>query len=434
MPVRSPRRAAAALAALAALSACTTAGHAVRSVEDMAEDVRALYAEPREAARVGILGTVTGAPPGVLEVNGLTVATAPDTLLSGGLAAPGPLSGTDIPPGHVVEIAAERRAGQLVAREVEPIFALAGPIGSVDHGARRLEVMDTTVVVPPEALLPAGGLGGLRPGQRVAISGLWYGETLVASRIDPRTVKGVADAVVSGVVAPLPGARYRIGGTPLAAELGTLRPGYFHVVTGDWVTGALVVDEVRLGRRVISRWPNEALVVEGYGEARDFAGFYSGYPGPDRDGHFPGYTFVGEEGKLGGDPAWRDHFVDIGGLGRPLDEREQEIRSLDGIRALFVGRHDGPWGGEGEGARAPIDAIDRATMLLGSFADLFGEPNPALFDVEGAPRRVEYADSFDGRFDVDHVIPLPERLDDRLATLRAVGDPLAPAAGAIEID
>ncbi|HUF56569.1 MAG TPA: DUF5666 domain-containing protein [Thermohalobaculum sp.] len=401
MPVRSLCRAACvAVAALAQISGCTMTRNAVLTVEDLAEDTRArLGCCEEDVVGVGILGTVLGAKPGAIEVNGMTVATAPDTLLSGGFAAPGPLGGETIPPGHVVEIAAERQAGRLVAREIEPIFALAGPIAAVEPGEQRLVVMDTQVLVPPEALLPPGGLAALRPGQRVAVSGLWLGETLVASRIDPRTQKGVADAVVSGVVSPLPGALYRIGGVPLAAELGALRPGYFHVVTGDWIAGALLVDEIRLGRRVISRWPADRLVVEGYGRVRDFAGFHSGYPGPNRGGYFAGVTRVAYEGKIGPDPAWRDWFVDVGGLGRPLDPREDEVAAVGDVRALFVGPHDGPWGGEDEGR------------------------------IRG-----DYEDSFDGVFDVDYIIPLPERLDHRLAALAAVGDPLDPATGAMDID
>ena len=54
----------------------------------------------------------------------------------------------------------------------------------------------------------------------------------------------------------------------------------------------------------------------------------------------------------------------------------------------------------------------------------------------GRPPEVgrDYEESFDGVFDVDYIIPLPERLDHRLAALAAVGDPLAPETGAMAID
>lgn len=386
------------LTAALALAGCTIATHTGEAVEDLREDVRARMAGRSPVAGVGIVGTVTGAPAEGLQVNGLTVGTTPETLLGGGFGPAGPLEGAPIPAGHVVEIAAVRDAGRLVAREIEPIFALAGPVEAIDPAERELVVMGADVVVPRDAVLPPAGLAAIRPGQRVAISGLWRGETLVASRIDPQIGKGL-DAVVSGVVSPLPGARYRIGGVPLAAEWGRLRPGFFHVVSGTWVADALVVDQVRLGRRVIGRWPAEALVIEAYGQARDFAGYHSGYPGPDRDGYYAGYSFVGREGVLGEDPAWRDYFVEVGGLGRPVDARDEEVEIVRDLRALFVGEHEGDFGGESE---------------------------------ESLPG--EYEDRFQGEFDIEYIIPIPEATGARRGVLEAIGNPLDPVRGALYVD
>ena len=389
MPAVVPSRAVAFLS-LAVLAGCETAGDALDGLAEASEGLReetaALF--PARAPGqtrpvdlgVGIVGTVTESSAGRVMVNGLEVATPPGAMLHGGMRPAGPLGSAPVAPGHVVEIAAETEEGRLIAREIEPIFAVAGPVEAIKPAERRLLIMGADVMVPDEAVLPAGGFGALRPGQRVAVSGLWRGEELVASRIEPASG---AEAVASGVVTPLPGGRYRVGGVPVAAEWGDLVPGFPHVVSGRWVADALLVDEVRVGRSVIGRWPVEDIVVEGYGRARDFAGFYSGYPGPRREGYYPGYSFVGENGILGEEPAWRDYFVAIGGLGRPVDVRDSEVSDMADARALFVGEYEG---------------------------------------------------GFDGEFDIEHIIPLPEALGPRREALAAMRDPFLPAAGAVAID
>lgn len=336
-----------------------------------------------DAAGVGIVGTVTGNPGGTgVSVNGIDVATTPSTVLNGPIEPLGALEAGIIPPGHVVEIAAERTDAGLVARELEPIHALSGPVTSTAGG--RLYVMGAEVVPEDGAVLPAGGIGAFRPGQRVAVSGLWQGDRVIASRIDFQARKSTQQATVAGVVTPTPGARYAIGPVPVAAEFGTLRPGYFHAVRGEWVTGTLVAEDIRIGRTVVGNWPTDVLSVEGYGRTRDFAGYYSGYPGPDRGGYTDGYTRTNMIGKLGkmfgeGEPAWRDRYDDLDGLGRPVG-RSDQVGNFADTRAVFVGPYSG-----------------------------------------GA----------DGRFHVDYVIPIPEGAGARAATLAEVGDGLDPVTGAV---
>lgn len=333
---------------------------------------------------VGIVGTVIDASPDytVLSVNGLTVETRPQTVLNGPFGPLGSLEGGGIPTGHVVEIAAEREAGRLVAREIEAIHALVGPLEAVDRDERRLVVMGTDVLLEPDAILPRGGIAVFRHGQRVAVSGLWRDGQVIASRVDFQSPKAVPLAKVSGVVTPRPGGRYAIGPVLLAAEMGDLRPGFFHVVDGEWDAGVLLVSNIRFGRTVVGRWPVDVLSVEGYGRGRDFAGYYSGYPGPDRGGYTEGYTFTGEEGLLGDDPAWRDTFVDVDGLGRPVDN-DDDVAAFSTTRAIYVGDYEGGVAGE---------------------------------------------------FDIDYVIPVPDSLIARRDTLIAVGDGLAPVAGAVPIN
>lgn len=370
-----------ALAALA-LGACAQ----VEEVREGFGDAVAAALNPRAPGQtadamggVGIVGTVLDMQGPVLSINGLAVETQPQTVLNGPFGPLGSLEGGLIPTGHVVEVAAEREAGRLVAREIEPIHALAGPLQAVDREGRRLMLLGTEVLLEPDAVLPRGGIGAFRPGQRVAVSGLWRDERVIASRVDFQSPKAVPLAKVSGVVTPRPGGRFAIGPVLLAAEMGDLRPGFFHVVDGEWDAGILLVEDIRFGRTVVGRWPVDVLSVEAFGRGRDFAGYYSGYPGPDRGGYFEGYSFTGREGKWGPEPHWRDYFADLDGLGRPVDD-DDEIGVFSETRAVFVGEYDG---------------------------------------------------GYDGEFDIDFAIPVPEGAIARADTLAAVGDGLAPATGAV---
>lgn len=333
-----------------------------------------------EGAQIGVVGTVLGSQAGTVEVNGFSIDTPPETALTIGPNPVGQLENARIPVGTVVEIAAERQAGRLVAREVDAIFALQGPVQRVDPGLGRLTVMNTEVVLEPGAVVPPGGLASIRPGQRVAVSGIWRDEALIASRIDYRTQKSTQPVTAAGVVSPTPGGRYRIGGVPVAAEPGALEPGLFHVIEGEWVVDTLYAQDIRLGRTVVGRLPLERVAVEGFARERDYAGYHSGYPGPEGEGYFVGYSYAGEEGLFGDDPSWRDHWTEVQGLGGRVTNA-RALSELQGTRAIFVGR-------------------------VGTEED--------------------------GGFRMGHAIPVPEGLAARRDTLSAVGDPLSPETGAID--
>ncbi|MEM1313019.1 MAG: hypothetical protein AAGI51_00585 [Pseudomonadota bacterium] len=240
-------------------------------------------------ASVGVIGTLTGF--GSLKVNGLTLETD-------ARAAASPVGVVELAAGHVLEAGAVRTSRGLEARGVQAVIALAGPV-TLSPTQETLEIAGVEVRLETGAPLPPGGV---RAGDRVAVSGLWRGDALVASRIDPLP-EGAQD-VVSGVVSGGPEGP-RIGGMRLAGPAPDI--GDYAVLTGRWTAEAgFAAESAQVGRPLFEARLRR-LSVEGYLE--DGAEGYALY-----------------------------------GLGAELDPGARIDRMSAG-RAVFIGRWDGLAGG-----------------------------------------------------------------------------------------
>tara|TARA_R110000850_G_scaffold20404_20_gene60668 strand:- start:2834 stop:3685 length:852 start_codon:yes stop_codon:yes gene_type:complete len=120
----------------------------------------------QDAPRLGIFGLVDATDP--LIVAGQTF------LVPEGAPVISPL-GPDavLELGDTVAIVATMEDSHLVATRLMQVFPVAGPLSDVTE--TTASVMGTVVHIPPGVLA--------RPGQWVAVSGLWSGETVITSRL-----------------------------------------------------------------------------------------------------------------------------------------------------------------------------------------------------------------------------------------------------------
>ncbi len=278
------------------VAACTPGGRG---------DDRQLADRPSEGGvgGTGIVGTLTSASG--LSVNGLALATSGDVSVRDAF---GPRRLSDLAFGQALTVeAAEGSDGQLIARSVAVDYPLVGPIEAVDDG--RVTVLGVEVAVEEGAPLigPAGSTFQPAPGQRVAVSGLWRDDGVVATRLDllEDADQGV---VVAGELKPgASPSRPLIGGLELALPLGTTTPNLGSYVTaiGRRAGNTLVAERVAEGRFTGAAGPLERLSVEGYLEPIEQA---------------PGYA--------------------VAGFGHSFDEAAK-LTQLAGRRALYLGPYDG---------------------------------------------------------------------------------------------
>ncbi len=158
------RRAALALLGCSALTACTSPALVTRSDNK----------DPFEGGigGTGIVGILTDF--GSLVVNGLRVETTRWTQYS---SAYGPVRADALAPGMALTIFAIKRRNRLVARRVSIDYALVGT--ALAGPAGTLTVNGVPVLPEP------GVLGAFEIGRRVAVSGAWSANGLIASRFDP---------------------------------------------------------------------------------------------------------------------------------------------------------------------------------------------------------------------------------------------------------
>ena len=225
----------------------------------------------------GIVGLITDEAR--LLVNGRPLEVTPRTRLE----APVRL-------GQAVEVEAQVRDGAVVAsrlRDASPLVGrlVAGPVGLSVNG----------VAVRPEP----DAIRGAAPGARVAVSGLWRGDAVVAARLDPATA---GPDILAGVIED--GA---VGGTPVRPpRWGRLPPsGTFARLAGRYEGGAFVAAEIERGRFPGLGGSLRRLSVEGYLEPRARA---------------PGYA--------------------LSGLGHSFD-RGARLGPLAGTRAVIEGPYRG---------------------------------------------------------------------------------------------
>ncbi|TRD15494.1 DUF5666 domain-containing protein [Palleronia caenipelagi] len=117
----------------------------------------------------GIFGTITHL--GSIWVNGQHITFDPELTV---LDSTGPTRAADLRPGHTVAVVAVPDGDGWRARHIRQVTPLVGPVSEVQPD--RLVVLGTTVW---------GENSGIAPGDRIAVSGVWRGNDVVASRFDP---------------------------------------------------------------------------------------------------------------------------------------------------------------------------------------------------------------------------------------------------------
>lgn len=273
----------------------------------------------------GIIGTVHGADG--LSVNGLSIALEPGATLHGALGVRPP---SGLGEGHSVTLIAAGTDGGLRTASVGLTQPLIGPLESVTDGGRLLRCLGVSVLVEPNAPLigPDGRPFRPRVGLRVAISGVWRGDMVIASRIELLAPRG--PMVMAGVVRRDRNGRLRLGALSLVLPSAMPRPetGSFATAIGQRSGSLFIAERFVPGRfaGLSAPAPLKRLSVEGYLEATAAA---------------PGFT--------------------ISGLGHSFDA-EAKVASLTGDRALFVGPYDGDFR-VAYGLPLPEDVARRATLM-----------------------------------------------------------------------
>ncbi len=272
----------------------------------------------------GIIGTVHDS--GGLSVNGLKVALQPDVKL---IDAFGARALSRLGTGHSVTLIAAEAEGTVRSTTIGLVQPLIGPVETVAHGGRFLRCLGVRVLVEPNAPLvgPDGQPFVLRAGLRVAISGVWRGEAVVASRIELLAPRG--PMVMAGVLRQDDGG-LRMGALRLILPSATPRPaaGSFATAIGQRSGDLFIAERFVPGRfaGLSAPAPLKRLSVEGYLEATAAA---------------PGYT--------------------VSGLGHSFDA-DAKVAPLAGQRALFVGPYDGDFR-VAYGLPLPEDVTRRGTLL-----------------------------------------------------------------------
>ncbi len=270
----------------------------------------------------GIVGVVTGL--GSILVGGLRVEIAGDAEIRDAF---GPAPRAALKPGTSVTVEAEERPTGLVARRVRIAHPLVGAVDRVSGDGQRIEVLGVAVELEP------GVISLAERGDRVAVSGLWNGAGVVASRID-RLAEPGPSAVAGATGGPRPGGAGfpTVGGVPVATR-GRALPGPigYATVTGEARDGILIAERIEPDRFTGAAGPLTRLVVEGY---------------LDPVGEPPGFV--------------------VAGLGHSFDAAAR-LAPLAETRAVFAGPYTGLF--EVEAALPlPEDPLRRAGLL--------GEPAP----------------------------------------------------------
>ncbi|MEM8793176.1 MAG: DUF5666 domain-containing protein [Pseudomonadota bacterium] len=277
--------------------------------------------EPRGGlGGTGIVGTLTDF--GSLLVNGLRIETAADLAVTSAL---GRLAVSQLALGHNLTIEAETADGVLIARRVHLAHPVIGGVEKLSADGQSARVAGVNVVAE------AGAIGRLQPGMRVAVSGTWRGDTVIASRIDP-VASGRQD-IIAGEIRGDDSAGLSIGGLTLELN-GAPAPliGGFATVRGQMVEGRFIVENVLEGRFTGAAGPLEALSVEGYLE-----------------------------------PTARAPFFAVSGLGHSFDE-DAALAPLSENRAVFSGDYIGTFRVT-DALPVPEDFAKRRELLRRALAD-----------------------------------------------------------------
>ncbi|WP_051927692.1 DUF5666 domain-containing protein [Ruegeria halocynthiae] len=131
--------------------------------------------EEREGGIIGtgIVGTITHL--GSVYVNGLRIQTDDAMAVTGSAPA---ITADELQPGHTVAIVAALADDGWVARQIRQVLPVVGPVTAIARA--ELTVLGTKIDAGEH-------VAGVNVGDWVAISGLWQGRRVIASRIETLT-------------------------------------------------------------------------------------------------------------------------------------------------------------------------------------------------------------------------------------------------------
>lgn len=267
----------------------------------------------------GIVGTLTDF--GSLVINGLVVELTDGTRVTDAFGA---VEASALGIGQALTIEAAMVDGSLSAQRVHVTHPVIGTVSAVEASGKSAMVAGIRVVMERAAI------GALVAGQRVAVSGLWQNDLVVASRIDP--VDPTGPDVIAGAVRLSRGEGLRIGGQRILG-LAVTPPadGSFATFIGQGGTGGFVARDFTGGRFTGAAGPISRLSIEGYLEPADTAPFFA-----------------------------------ISGLGHSFDEAAK-LAPLQARRAVFNGPYDGTFVVD-HGLVVPDDLAERRDLIAGLVA------------------------------------------------------------------
>lgn len=197
----------------------------------------------------GIVGTITDL--GSVILNGRRVETPAGLVATTAL---GEIAIAALGIGDQVTIEAETGAAGLIARRIHLAHPAIGRLSGAPGGL--LQVSGALIQPEPNAVLSA------RPGDMVAVSGVWRGDRVIASKIAPIAASAGA---LSGTLRPGTAGGWTIGGVPVTLPSGALAEADgFATVTGRSANGAFRAETLAMGRFTGAAGPLVALSVEGY--------------------------------------------------------------------------------------------------------------------------------------------------------------------------
>lgn len=209
----------------------------------------------------GIVGVLTDF--GSLIVGGNRVQTDTATRFSDGFGA---LTEEDVQIGDSLTVEATGSTDALIARRVHVTHPLVGKITAVSANGREVTINGVEVVI-------GNSDRGFAIGDRVAVSGLWQGARVIASRL---TAASSDLDLVSGDVTRTVG-NIRLGTVTIRGRgVGALVDGSFASGTGryDEATGRFRITTLSTQRFVGAAGPLARLSIEGYLEPTDTAPGY----------------------------------------------------------------------------------------------------------------------------------------------------------------
>lgn len=198
----------------------------------------------------GIVGTLTDFSS--LIVNGLKIETDGGTEAT---SAYGPLDISGLAIGHSLTIEAGQSDQGLIARRVHLTHPVIGTVTAISPDGRSGTINGIAVDLEP------GAIGALVPGDRLAVSGIWRDDRVVASRLDP-AIPGQPD-VIAGELMP----EGRGGLAGRAIGLGSIAApaaGTFVTLLGTNLPERFSVRDLRVGRFTGAAGSLVQLSVDGY--------------------------------------------------------------------------------------------------------------------------------------------------------------------------